>query len=133
MTDYLLDTNHMSEAIRKVSTLRYRIRQARGSGSRFGTCWPVLCELEAGILQTADPEGCRRTLHGLLKEVRIWPLDWDVVHIYGQLFNRMKEKGRALSHVDLVLAAMATHMVVTVLTADKDFEATPEINTENWV
>src|SRR5258708_5117850 len=76
MAGYLLDTNHLSDAIRKTSVVRDRLRDAHRRGHRFATCWPVLCELEAGVCQTARPEAYRRTLHGLLKEIRIWPIDW---------------------------------------------------------
>jgi predicted nucleic acid-binding protein len=62
MAGYLFDTNHLSEAIRKTSALRDRIRAAHRRGHRFATCWPVLCELEAGICQMARAEAHRRTL-----------------------------------------------------------------------
>src|SRR5687767_1875142 len=65
MKGYLLDTNHLSAAVRRVSPIRDRIRETHRKGIPFGTCWPVLCELEFGIAQTADPEGYRRTLTGL--------------------------------------------------------------------
>jgi tRNA(fMet)-specific endonuclease VapC len=132
MAGYLLDTNHLSDGVRKISLVRERLRDAHRRGHRFATCWPVLCELEAGICQTARAEAYRRTLRGLLKEIRIWAVDWKSVRIYGELFKMVRKKGRVLSHVDLVLAALATQFKVTLLTADKDFDATPEIRTENW-
>ena len=55
MADYLLDCNHLSAALSKVSSLRDRIHQERRNGHRFVSCFPVLCELEAGIQQTAKP------------------------------------------------------------------------------
>jgi hypothetical protein len=70
---HLLDTNHMSAAIRQVSPVRDRIDQAHRAGSRFATCVPVLCELEVGIQQTADPDAYRRRLRHLLGIVRVWP------------------------------------------------------------
>src|SRR5262245_8044506 len=102
MAVFLLDTNHVGHAIRKGSSLRERIREAHRQGNRFATCWPVLCEVEAGLRHMAKAEAYRRTLHALLKEVRIWPTDWDTVSLYGDLFDKMKKKGRVLSHVDLV-------------------------------
>jgi predicted nucleic acid-binding protein len=60
MNRYLLDTNHLSDAIGKVSALRDRIRQMRRQGFKFGTCWPALFELEMGMAQTKDPAACRR-------------------------------------------------------------------------
>jgi predicted nucleic acid-binding protein len=130
---YLLDTNHLSAAIRAVSPLRDEVRRAGRSGCRFFTCWPVLCELEDGIVQTADPKGYRRTLSSLIKEVRIWSIDWKVVRRFGELSQRLRRIGRKLSLADVTLAAMALNKHVTILTSDLDFSALPEIQTENWI
>jgi predicted nucleic acid-binding protein len=75
MSDYLLDCNHLSRALRKVSAVRERIHQGRSAGHRFISCYPVLRELEAGIQQTPKPEENRRRLGQLLRHVRLWPLD----------------------------------------------------------
>ena len=48
MPDYLLDCNHLSAALRKVSAVRGRIHQGRMAGQRFISCHPVLCELGSG-------------------------------------------------------------------------------------
>jgi predicted nucleic acid-binding protein len=133
MAGYLLDTNHLSDAIRKTSMLRDRLRAAHRQGFGLATCWPVLCGLEAGICQTARAESYRRTLRTLLQEIRIWAVDWPTVRQYGEVFKKTKKKGRSLSHVDMVLAALAIQFKVTLLTTDKDFEATQEVKTENWV
>ena len=102
-------------------------------GFRLATCWPVLCELEAGIVCTAEPAEYRRTLAGLLKEIRVWPIDWGVVAIYGPLAKSASERGRALSTTDLILASFALKVGASLLTSDNDFAAFPEIRTENWV
>jgi predicted nucleic acid-binding protein len=87
MKRYLLDTNHLSDAIGKVSPLRDRIRQMRRQGFKFGTCWPAIFELEMGMAQTRDPAACRRNLRILLKEVRIRPLDWDLMQVFGKVHS----------------------------------------------
>ncbi len=133
MRGYLLDTNHLSAAIRRVSPIRDRIRLTHRKGVPFGTCWPVLCEVEVGIVQTPDPEGYRRTLRDLLAEVRIWPFDWPIVRLYGTVAKELRDRGRALSHVDVLLATLANHMDLTILTTDRDFEAMPGIKAENWL
>ena len=45
MSDDMLDCNHFSAALRKVSPVRERIHQARRAGHRFISCYPVLGEL----------------------------------------------------------------------------------------
>jgi tRNA(fMet)-specific endonuclease VapC len=133
MAAYLLDCNHFSAALRKVSTLRDRIHQERRNGHRFGSCFPVLCELEAGIQQTPKPEENRRRLGQLLRHVRLWPIDADTARLYGEVFNEMRQKGRALSQVDMMLAALGRQRKPIILSSDRDFEALPDLRAENWI
>lgn len=73
MAIYLLDTNHLSPALDKVSPMRDKILHACKDGSRFAICWPVLCELEAGIINTKNTERNRRALKALLEKIAVWP------------------------------------------------------------
>ncbi len=133
MAGFLLDTNHLSKALTKVSPLRDLLRQTHRQGIKLGTTWGVLCEIEAGLAGTRNPDHFRRRLKALLGEITIWPLDWEIARFYGQFCQETRTKGRVLSHVDLVSAAVAFKHGATLLTADKDFEAFPQIRTENWL
>ncbi len=130
---YLLDTTHLGAAINPVSSLRERLHQAHRRGARLGTCVPVLCELEAGIQDSPHQPAYRRQLVHVLRQVRIWPLKRAVAQVYGELFLTLLRRGRALSQVDILIAALALEMKLTILTSDKDFAALPEISTENWL
>jgi tRNA(fMet)-specific endonuclease VapC len=133
MAGFLLDTNHVSEAIRPVSRVRERINQSRQAGIRVGTCVPVLCELEAALVASVRRESHRRTLNHLLTRVRLWPIDRPVAQAYGELFQDLRARGRVLSQVDIMLAALARVMDVTVLTTDLDFQALPDLRLDNWL
>jgi predicted nucleic acid-binding protein len=63
MKRYLLDTNHLSEAVGRVSVVRDRIQQMHRQGIVFGTCGPVLCELLVGVVLRKDATKARRWLH----------------------------------------------------------------------
>ncbi len=133
MAKYLLDTNHLSYAIRRVTHLRDRLRAAVREGSQFATCWPAMCELEVGIRQTSNPESVRRTLRIVLQDVRIWPMDWNIVNAYGGLRLFTKANGKALSYVDHVLASFAECMDAILLTTDGDFQGIPGLRFEDWI
>ncbi len=132
MAGYLLDTNHLGLAVTPASTVRRRLEESRKTGQRFGTCVPVLCEIEAGIHQVRYPDEYRRNLKRFLRHVKIWPLDLDTARYYGQVYVELRRKARVLSQVDMMLAALSRQMRLTVLTTDRDFEALPWVRTENW-
>jgi len=132
MADYLLDCNHLSAALRKVSPLRDRIHRESRAGHRFISCSPVLCELEIGIQQTSKPEEYRRRLAQLLHHVRLWPLDAETARQYGAVYIELRQHGRSLSQVDMMLAALGRQHRLTILTTDRDFEALSDLNVRNW-
>jgi predicted nucleic acid-binding protein len=47
--------------------------------------------------------------------------------------TELRAKGRVLSQVDMTLAALARRMQLVLLTTDRDFEALPDVQVENWV
>lgn len=100
---------------------------------KVGTCVPVLCEIEAGIQQVSQPDIYRLNLERLLRQIRVWPIDPSTARIYGVIHQNLKRRGRALSQVDMMLAALARQMTLTVATSDQDFGAVPDITTENWL
>src|SRR5947208_183787 len=116
ITRYLLDTNHLAAALAPVSRVRERIQQTRRAGMILGTCVPVLCELEVGIQQTGKPEANRRALMTLLKQVRLWPIEREMARTYGEIYLDLRGRGRVLSQVDMMLAALAERMNLTLLT-----------------
>jgi predicted nucleic acid-binding protein len=133
MQDYLLDCNHLAAALRKISPVRERIHQARKAGHRFISCYPVRCELEVGLQQTPKPDENRRRLTQLLRQVRLWPVDAKTTQLYGAIYLELRRQGRALSQVDMMLAALARQHSLTLLTTDRDFEILTDLRVENWV
>jgi predicted nucleic acid-binding protein len=87
---YLLDTNHVGNAVTPGSIVRSRIAQRGPAGAKFGTCVPVLCEIEAGIQQVNQPQPYRLNLEQLLRLVRVWPIDKSTAQIYGVIHNDLK-------------------------------------------
>jgi predicted nucleic acid-binding protein len=130
---YLLDTNHLSRAVTPESTVRRRITELRQRGIKVGTCVPVLCEIEAGIEQVSRPDAYRQNLHRVLQQMRIWPIDPPTARLYGAIHHHLKQHGRVLSQVDMMLAALARQMSLTIVTSDQDFSALNDIVTENWL
>lgn len=130
---YLLDTNHLGHAVTPSSVIRQRIADLRTRGVKVGTCIPVLCEIEAGIQQVSQPDLYRFNLQRLLRQVRTWPIDRSTSRLYGEMHHDLKRRGRVLSQVDMMLAALAQQMNLTIATTDGDFSAVSNLQTENWL
>lgn len=133
MARYLLDTNHLGAALDARATIRERIFQALRAGHRFGTCVPVLCELETGLFQTRRRDQNRRILAVLLRQVRVWPLEPTIAPLFAEIYHQLRDKGRALSQVDMLLAALSRSLVATLLSSVRDFEAVDDLRVENWL
>jgi predicted nucleic acid-binding protein len=133
VTRYLLDTNHLGEAIQSTSRVRDRIGRMRRHGDVFGIVIPVLCETMAGVVRSRHAADRRRRLRQVLRAVRLWPLEIDIAERYGGVFHELRDAGRAMSQVDMMLAAVSRVMSATILTSDRDFEALPDISAENWL
>jgi predicted nucleic acid-binding protein len=129
---YLLDTNHLGTALR-APLVHDRVISAARAGHRIGTCVPVLCEVAVGFAQTPRPEKNWKALGVFLNHVRVWPIEPAVARVYGDIYRELRAKGRVLSQVDMMVAAMARQSGLIVLTTDRDFEAVAGIDVENWV
>lgn len=134
MKRYLLDTNHVGIAVNARTELASRITERMTQGDRFGTCLPVLCEVQAGRQRVAHPDDYQRNLKLLLRRVRIWPMDQETTEIYGEIYSLARQRGRVLSPVDLMVASLARQHRCTILPADRDFEAFNDVvPVENWL
>ena len=96
MKRYLLDTNHLGEAIGKVSVARDRIQQLHRQGNVFATCGPVLCELFVGVVLRKDAAKARKRLDRLLQIVRIWPIDLSIADQYANAYHELQKAGRGV-------------------------------------
>jgi len=91
MKRFLVDTNHLGEAIGRVSVVRDRIQQLCRQGVVFGTCGPVLCELLVGVVLRKDAAKTRRRLDGLLQLVRLWPIDLAIATRYAEVYHELRK------------------------------------------
>ncbi len=132
MARYILDTNHLSAAVRPGSAIRQKIRQVQDEGARVGTCVPVLCELEVGASQVRDPDLYRKLLKLFMARIPVWPIDQETASIYADVYHELRRKSRVLSQVDMMVAALARQMRLTILTTDRDFESLPNVRKEDW-
>ena len=133
MKGRLLDTNHVGHAVRRGSAVLDRINVEKRKGIRIGTCVPVLCEIESGRLNVANPDVYRRRLDVLLNKISLWPLTRITAEYFGEIDQDLRRRGRIFSRIDIMLAALCRELDLTLVTTDKDSAALSWLKTENWL
>jgi predicted nucleic acid-binding protein len=63
----------------------------------------------------------------------MWPIDLAIADRYAEVYHGLRKAGRALSQADILRAALALHVNAILLTTDQDFQALPDLQTENWL
>lgn len=134
MKTYLLDTNAAADCIFDRRGMRERVREARNRGSRIGIGIPVLAELLAGVEQSKSRDRSLSIVERNLHLFRVWPFDQEAARTYARLAGYLKQVGRPIPVMDVMIAAIALNLKnCTVVTRDSDFAAIPGLSIENWV
>ena len=62
----------------------------------------------------------------------VLPCDTDTAKRYGDIKNRLKEKGQPIPENDIWIAAIAQQYVLTLITKDSHFGIVENLNFESW-
>jgi predicted nucleic acid-binding protein len=127
---YLLDTNVISDLTRNIPTVvvnrNLRLRQ----GHSLVLSSPVYYENLRGLLK-ANATTQIKTLNAI-RELLDWQsvIEQDWLQA-AQYWSNAISVGKQLSDMDFLIAALATRLNATLVSADNDFDALP-ITRENW-
>lgn len=128
---YILDTNVIAGRIRRHPQVLNRLTGASDDGHVLGLCDPVRYEVLRGFLRVNAMQKLRlfrETITPLMDHLALTDTDWQLA---AQLWANMRNQGKQLSDVDLLIAALAQRLNAVVVTSDKDFDAL-SIQRENW-
>jgi predicted nucleic acid-binding protein len=129
--DYLLDTNVIGDAMRRQPHVVTRYASALTGEHALLLCPAVHYEVVRGLLKSGATAQYQRYQTEFVSTVQWTPFessDWDRA---AQLWATARNRGRQLSDMDLLLAAMAIRLDAILVTADEDFSALP-VKRENW-
>jgi tRNA(fMet)-specific endonuclease VapC len=133
MKRYLLDTGIMGDFVDHRGDVRERVRQALQSGSRIGTCMPVVAELFYGVEFSSTRDDNFQRLRRALSRIVCWPFDRGAAEQYGRLAAELRRLGRPMQQIDIMVAGIAKTLGdCTVVSADRDLAAVPGLSVENW-
>lgn len=121
----ILDTNAYSALVRGERT----ITEVVSSAEELTLPLPVIAELRYGFMKGSQRERNSRMLERFIAQPQIHiiaPTIKTAEH-YATLQLLCQQKGRALSHNDIWIAALARELEGTLVTFDKDFSVLVEV------
>jgi predicted nucleic acid-binding protein len=112
MSTYLLDTNIIIDAINeKKNRYHFLLDLAEQQGHTLACCPINVTEVYAGM----RPKEEQRTT-ALLRSLQLYPITFPVAELAGLLKRDYSKKGIVLSLPDAIIAAVAIHNQLTLIT-----------------
>jgi len=129
---YLLDTNALSEVVKQTAgAVAHRIAAA-GEDS-ICTSIVVACELRYGAARKGFAV-LNEKIEQLLSDLEVLPLAEGVDRRYADLRTQLEQTGQPISAHDMLIAAHALTLGLTVVTANvREFRRVPGLSVENWL
>ncbi len=93
----------------------------------------TVAELMYGVHKSKHKQKNQLALHEFLLPLEIMPFTEKTAFFYGELRSCLERKGKLIGSMDLMIAAHALSMNLTLVTNNKkEFARVPKLNIENW-
>lgn len=130
---YMFDTNVVSHIMqgRDAELLAHLTKVPMGQAVMSSV---TLAELEYGLQRKGQPVRLRNALTQVLLRMDVLPWDEDVATCYGEFCATLEAQGINLSDFDMMIAAHAVAIDVTLVSRDKAFAQVPgeRLRLEIW-
>ena len=130
MRRYMLDTNTVSKAIRGDRPILHRLVATPMQDVSISAVTEA--ELRYGLAKRPEAVGLNRAVLEFLKRVESLTWDSQAALVYGEMRAELERKGRILSPLDLMIAAHAKCLDLTLVTDDHAFSMVPDLSRETW-
>ena len=132
MTQFLLDTDTLSEAIRNP---RGRVRRRIGQVGADTLCTSIIvaAELRFGAVKSGSGR-LQSRVNDLLSSLHVAPFQQPADTIYAGLRAELERRGMPIGSNDLLIAAQALALGLTVVSGnEREFSRVPNLILENWL
>ena len=133
MTEYVLDTNHVTRLLSGADPLRQRVQAAVTTGDRFGITMSILGEMYYAAYASQRRDENLHAIRAFLADIWLWPYDERAAEEFGRIQAEQKVKGRPIPQIDAQIAAVVRLQRLTLLTADQHFQSVAGLTIENWL
>ena len=130
---YLLDTNIVSELIKNPQGLVADRMLASGKEKYCCTSIIVACELRYGAAKKQSPK-LTFNVEQILNSLPILPLQEMTAEVYAKIRVNLEVRGLPIGQHNLLIAAHALLLGLTVVTAnEREFSRVEKLTVENWI
>ena len=130
---YLLDTNILSDLIKNPRGVV--AERMLSSGLEIYCCTSIIvaCELHYGAVKKQSPK-LSYNVEQVLNSLPILPLEESVDKVYAETRVNLEGRGLPIGQHDLLIAAHALSLGLTVVTAnEREFTRVENLTVENWL
>lgn len=120
---YLLDTNVVADLVVGVADVTDTFYTRLAQGHEISLCRPVYYEVRRGFLWKKSPRKLATFNNDIVPHLAWQPLTDDDWEQAAQFWAETTRRGRQLSTVDLLIAAIAHRLKAVVVSSDADFDA----------
>ncbi|MGK2957476.1 MAG: type II toxin-antitoxin system VapC family toxin [Acidimicrobiales bacterium] len=130
MTQYMLDTNAVSDLIKEHPGMVSSVMAA----PMTSLCISAITEGELyfGLAKRPDAKRLHLVVGEFLRRVDVLAWDRAVAQCYGTLRADMEGKGKKLGSLDMLIAAHALSSGAVLVTNDQTFSHIPNLHVEDW-
>lgn len=133
MTDYLVDTNHVSKILEGEEKLKARLQKAKETEDTFSISMTVLGELYYAVYASQRKKENLARLKAFLDSVILWGYDRPAAEEFGRIQAEQKAKGKPIPASDAQIAAVARLHKLTILSNDRHFTFVSNLPIESWL
>jgi tRNA(fMet)-specific endonuclease VapC len=127
---FLIDTDWVIDHFNGVVQVTRRLKELQPHG--LGLSIVSAAELWEGAYFSRDPKRSQETLEMFLSGVDVLGLDGEICKKFGQLRGSMRKRGQRIGDFDLLIAATALRLHLTLLTNNrKHFEGIAGLEIES--
>lgn len=131
MNLWMLDTNTVSNAVRKRSAL-LDAKLAGIASASLCVSAVTYGESRFGLAQRPEAHLIATAMHDFYAELTILPWTTETSIVYGDLRATMKRTGKSLSPLDMLIAAHSLETGAMLVTSDRAFRFVPGLTLEDW-
>lgn len=129
---YMLDTDTCSYIIKTPQLVRKRFEQIHaGDISISSITW---AELNSWVINSSKPEQRLMSLQKMFAPIAILPFTAEDAPFHGSIRKNLKDRGKMIGALDLLIAAHALSRGLTIVTNNTEhFGRISRLRIENWV